>query len=133
MVLSVIMVSLLGVALSLYSYLLEKTLAKNPTFKPLCDLSDKISCTAPLKSPYSHMLGVSNAIWGMLFYTCVILLALKDLTGALVVVSLIGVVYSIYLASLLIFKIRAWCLVCSALYLVNAILCTLSTLLYLYQ
>ena len=133
MLLSVTIISLLGVAVSLYSYLLERTLAKNPAYKPMCDLSDRISCSAPLKSPYATMLGVSNAVWALLYYTSIILMALKDYVTPLLALTTAGIVYSAYLAYILVSKIRAWCLVCTCMYLINLVLWVLSILLYLYQ
>lgn len=132
MQLSLIFISLFGLALSFYAYLIERTLAKNPTYKPVCDISDKMSCTAPIKSTYSKLLSLSNAVWGMLFYTTIILMALLHMKQAALLITTIGIIYSIYLAYILAFKIRSWCLICTSLYIIDITLFVLSLLWYLY-
>lgn len=65
-----------GLCASLYSLYVEKRLEKNSTYKPLCDISDTISCSKPFMSPYTKLLGISNAYLGILVYSCVIALIL---------------------------------------------------------
>jgi vitamin-K-epoxide reductase (warfarin-sensitive) len=118
----IIGLSLLGLVISMYAILLERKIAKNPSYKPMCDVSDTVSCTKLIKSSYAHMLYFSNATWGIAYYALVLLLAALNLPRLLVLVTTGGVIASLVLAYILFFKIRSVCLVCISLYLVNILL-----------
>ena len=53
----IILLTLAGIVISIYAYMVEMNIAQNPEYKPACDLSDKISCTKVMGSSYSKMLG----------------------------------------------------------------------------
>lgn len=114
--------ALIGLVISLYAWLLEQKLTKNPSYKPLCDLSDTVSCTKPIKSSYAHLLYFSNAAWGIVYYVHVLFLAAFNAPRLLALVTTGGVISSIVLAYILCFKIRSVCLVCISLYVVNILL-----------
>lgn len=120
------LICLIGLALSFYAYFIERKLAKNPQYKPSCELSDKFSCTKSLNSPYAALLGISNSIIGMLFYVSMFWLAVSRYDRLLFIGALAAVAASCYLAYLLIFKIKALCPVCLAIYAVNAALLVLA-------
>lgn len=128
---TLVIISLIGIVLSFYMYLIERALSKNPAYKPACDISDRISCSAPIKSKYSHLLYLSNATWGLLFYTVVLLTALLDMQKITLLLTTVSIIYSLYLAYILIFKIRSWCLICLSLYGINIVLFIISLLWYL--
>lgn len=110
---------LFGFAISLYSFVLEQRLKTIPSYKPFCDISDRISCSKPLKSSYAHLFGFSNAALGVIFYALVCALAYLEATTLLFGVLLAGCIASCYLAYLLYVKIGSFCLVCTATYLIN--------------
>lgn len=124
----IILLAGIGFAFSLYAYIVEKKLKNDPTYKPACDISDRISCSKVATSPYANLFFVSNAVAGMLFYALVILLAVLILHGVLpderllMIVLVCGVLMSVYLAYILYTKIKSLCLVCTATYIINAAL-----------
>ena len=54
--------AVLGFALSLYGFMIEEKIKRNSTYKPACDISENISCSKPILSPWGSMFGFSNAI-----------------------------------------------------------------------
>ena len=125
MITSIIIVAIIGFCIALYTFLLEKKVEKDPTFKPVCDISDKISCTKPMKSQYANLFYVSNTIIAMIFYSIVAALAFFHASYFLLGVIIAGCIISCVLAYLLYFKIQSLCLLCTAMYIVNLILLVL--------
>jgi uncharacterized membrane protein len=114
-----------GFALSLYMFMIERKLKQNPTYKPVCNLSARISCTKALESAYARPLGVSNALLGLLFYPMLIVLTFIY-PVYVYYASLAACCISFFLALILYFRIKTFCLVCSALYVINALLLIIS-------
>lgn len=116
----------LGFLLSLYAYITELKIKAYSDYKPLCDLSDRVSCSKVMNSPYSKIFLFSNAVWGMLFYAAAfILLFFSGFWRArvlLAVLIIISFLVTCYLAYLLYFKIRTICMVCTSLYVINILL-----------
>ena len=118
-----------GFCITLYAIYVEKS--KN---KPLCDINENISCTRVLRSPYGHMIGlmfklsrsnrfnVPNTYYGIMFYFGLMLYDVCPLPGKEVLL-LIGAVMSclasLGLAYILYFKLKDFCVVCVASYIVN--------------
>lgn len=117
-----IILAVIGFCLSLYSYYLEQKLKTDEQFKASCDINDRISCTRPILSPYSHFFYFSNGVLGMIFYALIGVLALLDLGMSLLVLAIGGVIASCVLAYLLYFEIKSFCLICSSLYVINALI-----------
>lgn len=126
MITSIFLLSLVGLAVSVYTYLLEEKIKKEPTYKPVCDLSDRISCSKPIKSNYGKLFFISNSLMGMLYYVVVGLLALVDAHTLLLILSSVALLLSGILAYILYFKIKSFCLLCNAIYLVNILIFVLS-------
>jgi vitamin-K-epoxide reductase (warfarin-sensitive) len=114
--------AIIGFLISVYAYMTEEKIKKDPNFKPACDLSDRISCSKPLKSEYANLFYISNTIAGILFYAFLAVLAFFNMAAALFYAAIAACVASVYLAYLLYFKIGALCLICTSLYIVNALL-----------
>lgn len=119
--------ALIGFCLSLYAYYLEQKVKNDEQYKASCDINDRISCTKPILSPYSHFFYFSNAILGLIFYALIAVLAFFNLHALLLFLAIGGVVASCILGYLLFFEIKSFCLVCTSLYIVNILilLCTL--------
>lgn len=128
MVVSIIVIALGGFIVSLYSLFLEYKIKNNPLYEPACNLSDKISCTKPIVSPYGKLLGISNSIIGLIFYSMAITLAIFDLTMLIFCCAIAACLVSVYLAWILYTKIQALCLVCLTIYLINGLLLIVSYL-----
>lgn len=122
----IIIVAIIGFCISLYTYLLEKKVKENPDFKPACDLSDRVSCTKPMFSPYANLFYFSNAFVGMLYYVLVVILALLHLHTLLVIATIGGCIVSCILGYLLYFKIKSLCILCTSMYIINLILLALA-------
>lgn len=112
----------IGIVVSVYSLYLESRLAKNPFYKPMCDINDKISCTAALQSDYSHFLGLSNALLGFGYYGIMFVLSMIHVLYIAWVMSAVALIFSCYLAYILAFKIKIFCPLCVTLYIVNGLL-----------
>lgn len=118
-----IILCIVGIVLSIYLYFVEIRLKKNPAYKPYCNISDKISCTAPIKSPYGSLFfGIPNSIVGMIFYVAVIglIIAQQYLLALLLVIAANAM--TPILAYILYVKIRSFCIVCSLIYAINILL-----------
>ena len=128
MLLPIMVLACAGLCITAYTYAVERRISNDPAYKPVCDISDRISCSKPMQSPYANLFFVSNALVGMGFYTVVLLLALFDARLLLAILTAGSCVASLGLAYLLYFKVKAFCLLCTALYVINATLFYLSLL-----
>ncbi len=119
MILHIALLAALGLGISIYTYITEIRLKQDPTYKPVCDLSDRISCSKPMQSPYSKLFFVSNAVMGILFYAGMIILALASASTLVLIGSIGSCALSCVLAYLLYVKIQTICLLCTSLYIIN--------------
>ena len=128
MALAIMILAIIGFLLSLYAFSIEKKSEKEKKYKPICDISDKISCTKAFSSKFGKTFGLSNSIYGIIFCIVIFLLALFGLINYIFYLSIPSVIYSIYLAYILYFKVKSFCLVCNGIYLVNILLLIFSYL-----
>jgi vitamin-K-epoxide reductase (warfarin-sensitive) len=122
MITSLFVLAVLGFCISLYTYLLEKKVKKDPNYKPVCDISDKISCTKPMKSSYAALFYFSNAVIGMIFYAVIALLAFFEMHKLIALLAIAGFIASCILAYVLYSRIKSLCLLCTALYGINILI-----------
>ena len=118
----IIILCVIGFAVSAYGLFVEKKIKKDPSYKPVCDISDKASCTKPFQSSFSRMFGISNTIVGMIFYAAIAFLVWLGLYQLVLIGSAVASFVSLYLAYILYAKIRTLCLICTITYLVNGAL-----------
>ncbi|RMD67373.1 hypothetical protein D6817_01820 [Candidatus Pacearchaeota archaeon] len=118
------LLALAGFFISLYSFLVTQKLAhkKNRNYKPLCDLSDRVSCTRAFTSPHGKLFKFHNSLLGMFFYPALILLNILSLTTLIKFLVALAAIFSLWLAYISYIKMRNFCIVCSAIYLVNFLL-----------
>lgn len=126
MLTSILILAAIGFCISIYTYLLELRIKKQPDYKPACDLSDRVSCTKPMKSEYSSIFYFSNAVVGAAYYLMIIALALLQMHSLLIFATVAGCLVSAVLAYLLYFRIKSLCLLCTALYVINILLLLLA-------
>lgn len=119
---SILILAAIGFCISVYTYLLEQKIKVQPNYKSACDLSDRVSCTKPMKSPYGAIFYFSNAIIGAAYYLMVIVVALLNMHTLLLFATICGCIVSAFLAYLLYFKIKSLCLLCTTLYIINIML-----------
>lgn len=124
----IMILATIGFSISLYAYWVENKIKNEPEYKPACDLSDQISCSKPMLSQYANIFYFSNALWGIIAYTVIFLLAYFNMIQPLLVVAICMCIVSIILGYLLYFKIKSLCIVCTSLYIVNFLI--LSSIIY---
>lgn len=113
-----ITLSTFGVLLSIYS-LMHKT---GFTSGAICNLSDTFSCDIVNQGPYSELFGVPVAGIGVIGYLFLLVAAVmkrrtpsdRGLSRFLLIASLGGFLFALYLTSLEAFVLQAWCIVCLA-------------------
>ena len=115
-------ISAAGLLISAYALRVDIKSRKSKGYKPICDINDKISCTAALTSGFGHLFGFSNAYFGLAFYALVLILAAVDQMTFVFYLAILAILYSIYSAGVLVFKIKSLCLVCISLYIINILL-----------
>jgi vitamin-K-epoxide reductase (warfarin-sensitive) len=118
----VLIIALIGLAISIYGIKVEQSIRENNFYKPACDISSKISCSRPMLSEYNKMLGVSNIWISALYYCAIIASTFMELPMLPMILSIVGVAVSIAFAYILYFKIRSFCLICTSLYIINIVL-----------
>ncbi|XP_050350806.1 vitamin K epoxide reductase complex subunit 1-like protein 1 [Nymphalis io] len=128
---------LLGILVSTYALYVEMAAEMKPGYKALCDISEHASCSRVLTSKYGKGLGIvpkdspfklPNCVYGVMFYSIMIFLTTFDVTSAVKVqigLSITSLATCIYLAYLLIFVLRDFCVVCVSTYLLNIIIAIL--------
>lgn len=126
----IIILSIIGVLFSIYSYVVGKKARHEKDYKSICDLNDKVSCTTAFTSKYGKILGIKNSLLGILFYIFIFLFYINNYPNLLFYITVVGFIVTIYLAYALYLKLENYCLVCNAIYLINITLLILSHRLY---
>ena len=127
---------LIGFVATLYAIYVAKR--SKAGFKVMCDINDRISCTAVLKSEYAYLckmyLGVSddsifnvpNTYYGLLFYIAIMIYPLYPFTLIpfreilLFFASIMSMLISFLLALILKYRLNNLCVICVFTYFVNA-------------
>ncbi len=107
-----------GLLLSLYALYIDK---KRPE-TPLCDISRNISCSKAINSKYGKLLGFPNSIMGLIFYPSFMLSAHLQVTQILQLIGALGFIATVVLAYFSYIKMKNFCLICTATYIINVIL-----------
>jgi vitamin-K-epoxide reductase (warfarin-sensitive) len=122
MIIILLALALGGFAISAYAYITEKKIKNDATFKPACDLSDRISCSRVMLSPYANMLLISNALVGIAYYAGIAILAMLNLVNIIFYAAIASCAVSCFLAYILYFKIKSFCILCTTLYVINILM-----------
>lgn len=102
-----------------------------------CNINEKIDCDAVNTSPYAHIGNVPVSGLGFLYYLTLFFIFLKAVsrpspkTGGLLfafLLSIPGLLYSVYLAYISFFVIQILCILCLGMYAVNILLTLLTPL-----
>src|SRR5690349_636244 len=112
---TIFLISAAGFMLSLYAYFVKQAFERDQKYKAVCDLSDVISCTKPLLSPYGALFGFSNTMLGMCFYGVMMILAYNESAEFIWYGAVASVIASAIFAYFLYFKIRSLCLICTSI------------------
>ncbi|OXB57631.1 hypothetical protein ASZ78_007026 [Callipepla squamata] len=137
-----------GILLSLYACHLEREKGRDLHYQALCDLSERVRCSAAITSRAVKVVAAderwgrgfgllgsifgkdsainqSNSVFGLVFYILQMLLGMTaSAVAALILMtsSIVSVVGSLYLAYILYFVLKEFCIVCVITYLLNFIL-----------
>jgi vitamin-K-epoxide reductase (warfarin-sensitive) len=122
MTLPLTILSLLGALISFYAFLVERASRKNKNHKALCDLSKNISCTRAFSSRCGKIFKISNSLGGMIFYILILISLYTDQTQIIFYLSVLALIGSIYLAYISYIKMKNFCLVCTAIYIINLLI-----------
>lgn len=107
-----------GFVVSLYALAVRHKVLRAPSYSPICDIRENISCSKAFGSKYSQTFGIPNPLAGMLFY--LVIFGLSFSYKHLVVYPAAGsVLFSLYLAYISYIKQKNFCLVCTFTYLLN--------------
>jgi uncharacterized membrane protein len=113
-----------GLALSLFA--MAETI--DPGLQGICTVSPFLSCAKVDQSNHTLTLGIQDYFWGVGGFVLLLLLDVQVYRvgrgrwlDALTLVSAAGLLLSFYLASVELFVIQAFCLVCFGSYLSNAV------------
>lgn len=126
----ILILAIIGLLISLYTYFLEHKLRKNPQYKPVCDISDTVTCSKPLQSSYTRVFIISNSVAGMLFYGIVALLAVFHAITAVLFMAIAGALSTIVLIYILLVKIKSFCVVCITVDVINFLILLFAILAY---
>lgn len=118
----IIGLAIAGFLLSLYAAKLSYAVNRNEAYQPWCDISDRVSCSKAVKSPYAHLFFIPNYLIGLVFYALLIAAAMLNYWDIVFILSLLSCAASIFFAFILFFKVRTLCLLCTTLYLINFLL-----------
>lgn len=117
-----LLLSFIGLVVALYGYALHMKVKQNPFYKPFCDISNLVSCTRTIKSPYSTFLGFPFAMYAALFYAVIFILSLFNAVSLIFLLSLAASILSVVLAVFCYMKLNAVCPLCVVLYIINFLL-----------
>ncbi|KAK1152962.1 vitamin K epoxide reductase complex subunit 1 [Acipenser oxyrinchus oxyrinchus] len=124
-----------GLALSVYAYHVETTKEHDASYKAMCDFSASVSCSKVFTSRWGRGFGLveplfgresianqPNSVFGVAFY--LLQLALGMMVSGwsvrfLIASSLLSLAGSLFLACILMFVLRDFCVVCVSTYLIN--------------
>ena len=120
----------LGFLISLYFTLVyHNKLRPDQWFIPRICRMDESTCRYIIRTPYSKVLGVQNSVLGLIYYVCVMAIALGSSVQAtglfyeLVIAISIGTfLFSIYLTYSLLVKLRMNCILCFASHALNMLI-----------
>ena len=117
---SVYIISFIGLLLSVYAVYIEKKITESKKYHSVCDISNKISCSKTFTSGYGKLFfGISNGVVGILFYALAMILTYFGFGTYVFYLASASVLGSIYLAYVLSFKVKTVCIVCYSIYAVN--------------
>ncbi|XP_072312157.1 vitamin K epoxide reductase complex subunit 1 [Eucyclogobius newberryi] len=130
-----IILCVLGFILSIYALHVELSRESNPDYRAMCDLGQYVSCSKVFTSRWGRGFGLvqifvgqdsplnqPNSVLGIIFYTLQLGLGLSLSQRAavvLVLASWVSVAGSLYLASILLFVLGDFCMVCVSTYAIN--------------
>ncbi len=136
-----IALALAGAAVSAVIASIHAKLASSAGYASFCNVSESVNCDVVLTSDYAHLAGVPVAWWALLTYVVFVIGAVavvraerasrrRQAATALFGMALWSFAYSVFLGWVSLAVLRAVCLLCSGLYVLNAALVVATWLLF---
>lgn len=112
---------LLGLAASVAAAVVHYQLATTPGYESFCDVNATFSCAQAYQSAYGRLLGIPVSLLGAGYFAALLALLtlgrrLEALATYLLLASLAGLVFVVYLAWATFFVLGTLCLLCLATY-----------------
>ena len=117
-------------------YVHVQLVATTGAYTSFCNVNARVNCDAVLTSSYGSLLGVPVAVWALLTYLAqasIVIARRRTVADArvrasrlMVLLAVWSLVFSLYMAGIAAFAIGAVCLLCSGLYLLNAVVVVLA-------
>lgn len=124
----IIYLSIIGLLIAGYMMYAKHQKKKNPSYKAICDINDRVSCTEMFHSNFASIAGIPTIVLGIVMYIAIIIFELTSTRISTSILSGAGVIMSIYLAYGLI-KERIVCIACICSYSITLAIFILSFLL----
>ena len=121
-----VILSAFGLLISIYAFIVKRRMGKDKNYKPLCDISERISCTKAMGSEFGSMFLVPNSVYGIIFYGLMLFLSWMGLIPWVFWLSVISVLGSLFLAYVSFFKLKVVCPLCLMIYIINIAMLLLS-------
>jgi protein-disulfide isomerase/uncharacterized membrane protein len=128
-IISISILSILGIIDSYYTLLIHSRLEKSSIYRSFCTISEFINCDVVIASKYGKFLGIHNSVYGIFLYSILFIYAMYHLVFAkekqqrfysyVFAISIFTSLYSIYLFTVSILIIKALCLMCTGIYIIN--------------
>jgi uncharacterized membrane protein/glutaredoxin len=116
----------LGLGAASTSSYVHYRLLTDPSYSSFCDVSSTVNCTQAYLSSYGSLFGVPVALFGVFFFTLVLLLAgvggregstVRDAIPAYIfAISTIGLAFIFYLGWASYVQLKTFCMLCAATY-----------------
>jgi protein-disulfide isomerase/uncharacterized membrane protein len=116
----------LGLGAASASSYVHYHLLTDPTYSSFCDVNATVSCTQAYLSAYGSFLGVPVALFGVFYFTLVLLLAgfggrpgstARDAIPAYIfAISTVGLAFILYLGWASYVQLKTFCMLCAATY-----------------
>jgi uncharacterized membrane protein len=116
----------LGLGAASASSYVHYHLLTDPSYSSFCDVNATVNCTQAYLSPYGSLFGVPVALFGVFFFTLVLLLAgvggragspARDAIPAYIfAASTIGLAFILYLGWASYVQLKTFCMLCAATY-----------------
>ena len=103
-----------------------------------CDIAENFSCDIVNRSTYSTMLGVPDALIGIVGYAALLILATLYRSKAetpriLLIASVAGLGFALYLTYVEAFVLATWCILCLSSLVVISLIAVLSSFLLVHS
>lgn len=125
---AIIVLAAIGLLISFYVLYVEQKLEKNAAYKPVCDISDKASCTTVFKSKYAKTFGIRNSFHGIGLFIVYGVLAYLQQPELLFALGVVAALFSLYFLRILYGKLKDFCIVCTLTHAVNIAIVVLSAM-----